>query len=132
TVGLTTPKAYIEWNLEKETVAVNGDTSPLAELARISGGKLLVKLTWIAPYMNVQYTYEPNPSRVELKYVTPTGEMYKESGYPEDNQPNSRPMAKFAPDKPFYRIGEPVKLIDLSYDPDAEGLPDYEWSGKQD
>ncbi|UUZ78971.1 PKD domain-containing protein [Paenibacillus sp. P26] len=67
-----------------------------------------------------------------MKYVTPTGELYKESGYPEDTQPNSRPVAKFAPDKPAYRIGEPVKLVDLSYDPDAEGLPDYEWSGKQE
>ncbi|CAG7595151.1 hypothetical protein PAESOLCIP111_00027 [Paenibacillus solanacearum] len=131
-VGLTAPKAYVEWELERGVASVNGTESPLEEIALIADGALLVKLDWIAPYMNAACIYDSNDSRVELVYVQPTDRAYRESDYPGDTQPNSRPIAIFATDKAVYRIGEPVAYIDLSYDPDSEGLPKYEWKGKQD
>lgn len=132
TVGLATGRAYLEWDLQRGIASVNGDQVPLQETAIVRDGSLLVKLTWVAPYLEVAYVYRPNPSRVELTYVQKPGSAYRESVYPEDAQPNSRPIAKFATDKAVYRIGEPVRYVDLSYDPDAEGLPKYEWSGKKD
>lgn len=132
TAGLTGPRAYLEWDLAAGTVSANGETVPFADAAIIRDGTLLAKLSWIAPYLNITYAFQPDPGRITLTYVQPVDTAYRESAYPEDNQPNSRPIAKFMTDKAVYRIGEPVEYIDLSYDPDAEGLPQYEWSGKQD
>jgi hypothetical protein len=132
TVGLTTPKAYLEWNLERGIASANAETVTLQDAAVIRDGNLLVKLSWVAKYLEVEYAFKPNPGRVELTYVEHTDSAYKGSNYPEDNQPNSQPIAKFATDKAVYRIGESVKYIDLSYDPDAEGLPQYEWTGKEE
>ncbi|MEI7025943.1 stalk domain-containing protein [Paenibacillus sp. y28] len=131
TAGLTTPNAYLEWDLARQTVSVNGSSVPLEETSLISDGVLLVKLSWIAPYLQVNYAFQSHPARVDLTYVQPTDTAYRESGYSEDLQRNSRPIAVFVPDKPFYRLGEPVSYIDLSYDPDAEGLPEYKWSGNK-
>ncbi|WP_174349883.1 stalk domain-containing protein [Paenibacillus sp. JMULE4] len=131
TAGLTTPSAYLEWDLVRQTVRVNGASMPLKETAFISDGALLVKLSWIAPYLQVQYAFQPDPGRVDIVYVQPTDTAYRESGYSEDTLPNSRPIAVFTTDKPSYRLGEPVSYIDLSYDPDAEGLPEYRWTGNQ-
>ncbi|CAG7619311.1 copper amine oxidase N-terminal domain-containing protein [Paenibacillus allorhizosphaerae] len=131
-VGLTAPKAYVEWELDRGIASVNGTESPLPETAVLADGTLLVKLDWIAPYMNATCVYDSNRSRVELIYVQPTDRAYRESHYPGDTQPNSRPIAIFATDKAVYRIGEPVAYIDLSYDPDSEGLPKYEWTGNKE
>ncbi|WP_166239688.1 stalk domain-containing protein [Paenibacillus turpanensis] len=131
-VGLTTPLAYIEWNLGAGTAAVNGKTLPIAETAVVQDGKLLAKLSWLAPYMQAAYSYEPNPSRVTLTFVQAPNAPYSESVYSEDKQPNSRPMAKFMTDKAEYRIGEPVQYFQMSYDPDSEGLPEIQWTGKKD
>ncbi|MEK8128697.1 copper amine oxidase N-terminal domain-containing protein [Paenibacillus filicis] len=131
-IGLTTPHAYLEWDLERGTGSVNGTTSALADSAIVQDGTLLVKLSAIAPYMGVKYTFTPQPSRVDLTYVSPTDSAYRESVYTEDTQPNSRPITVFATDKASYRLGEPIHYIDLSYDPDAEGLPEYRWKGKED
>lgn len=131
TAGLTTSSAYLEWDLARHTVSVNGASTPLKEISFISEGTLLVKLSWIAPYLQVQYAFQPNPSRVDLAYVQQADTAYRESNYAEDTQPNSRPIAVFVTDKPSYRLGEPVTYIDLSYDPDAEGLPEYRWSGNK-
>ncbi|MED4600868.1 stalk domain-containing protein [Paenibacillus validus] len=131
TAGLTTPSAYLEWDLVRQTVSVNGASTPLKETSFMDEGALLVKLSWIAPYLQVQYAFQPNPGRVDLAYIQPFDTAYRESRYSEDTQPNSRPIAIFVTDKPSYRLGEPITYIDLSYDPDAEGLPEYRWSGNK-
>ncbi|MCZ8515965.1 stalk domain-containing protein [Paenibacillus filicis] len=132
TAGLKAPKAYLEWDLGLDRATINGAAAPLSESAMIADGRFLVKLSRLAPYLNVEFTYEAEQRAVRIRSVSPTGSLYKESNYPGDQEPNSRPVARFMPDKPSYRVGEPVHLIDLSYDPNAEGLPDYEWSGKQE
>lgn len=132
TVGMTTSLAYLEWDLDNATVSVNGTTSPSHETAIVRDGSLFVKLSWIAAYLQVNYSYRANPNRVELSYVQQANSAYRESTYPEDTQRNSRPVAKFHTDKKVYRIGETIHYIDLSYDADAEGLPQYEWMGKEE
>lgn len=131
TVGLTAPRAYIEWDLAARTASANGATVPLEQVAFVENGTLMVKLSWLAPYLGAEIAFQPNPASVSLTYVQPTDTAYRESAYPEDRQPNSRPIARFMTDKAVYRLGEAVEYIDLSYDPDAEGLPKYEWSGKK-
>ncbi|MBP1155726.1 MULTISPECIES: stalk domain-containing protein [unclassified Paenibacillus] len=84
TAGLTTPSAYLEWDLERQTVSVNGASMPLKETSFISEGALLVKLSWIAQYLQVQYAFQPNPSRVDLAYVQQMDTAYRESNYSED------------------------------------------------
>lgn len=132
TIGLTTPKAYIEWEPKPSKVAVNGVPADWEATSVLVEGTLLVKLAWIAEALGVSYTYETNPSRVWLQGTSRTGSLYSESAYPQDRQPNARPVAIFATDKASYRLGEPVRFIDLSYDADAEGLPETEWTGKRD
>lgn len=133
TIGLVTPKAYIELDSDRGTVSVNGNRLPFNEVAAIRNDRLLIKLSWIADLAGITYKYDEASKSVMIRYAGQTSTAYKESELTaEDAQPNSRPIAKFAFDKPVYRLGEPVKIIDLSYDPDAEGLPVYEWAGKQE
>jgi hypothetical protein len=132
TIGLTTPKAYLEWDVKRNEASVNGKASTLNETAVLREGTLLVKLSWVAPYLGVQYRYQPDPSRVDISMVQGFDTAYSESDYYiEDTQRNSRPIALFTTDKAVYRIGEPITYSDVSYDPDAEGLPEYRWTGRQ-
>jgi len=63
-----------------------------------------------------------------LKIVTiQKGEVLTVPPEPE----NASPIAQFAAEKLEYRIGEPVRYIDLSYDPDGNGYF-LSWEGKQD
>lgn len=99
---------------------------PFEELCTIVDNRLLVKLTWIADAMKVRYAYNEELRRVELLVVrTQAGAVVSPDG-------NSKPVARFALDKEVYRIGEPVRYIDLSYDPDAEGIAKHQWTGRQD
>ncbi|MFH5184482.1 stalk domain-containing protein [Paenibacillus sp. TAB 01] len=133
TVGLLTSKGYIEFNPDGDTVSVNGNRTAFEGSAAIRHDRLLVKLSWIAPWLDIAYKYDESTRGVAIQFVGQVSTAYKESDLTaEDMQVNSRPIAKFAFDKPVYRLGEPVKIVDLSYDPDAEGLPDYEWTGKEE
>lgn len=132
TAAMVAPRAFLEWDLERGAARINGGSVPLEETALLDEGSLLVKLSWIAPYLEAEYRFYPDPSRVDITRVRPPEEPYRVSGSSEEPQPNSRAMAVFATDKEVYRIGEPVRYFDLSYDPDAEGLPEVEWTGKEE
>ncbi|HJV46740.1 MAG TPA: copper amine oxidase N-terminal domain-containing protein [Bacillota bacterium] len=43
---------------------------------------------------------------------------------------NSPPVAQFSTDKTHYRIGEPIEYLDLSYDPELDGIHSS-WEGKE-
>jgi PKD repeat protein len=121
------PPGYdILLNSDNKTVTINGIEDNFDSVAAIVNGKLLVKLTWVADYMGAQYTYNDELRRVEIIFV-----RYPEGIY-IDKASNSRPVAKFTTAKPTYRKGEPVKYVDLSYDPDAEGIAYYDWVGKEE
>ncbi|WP_248925740.1 stalk domain-containing protein [Paenibacillus hamazuiensis] len=131
-VQVQAPKAFIEFDLAENQVAVNGKSSPMSGVAKIEEDRLLVKLSWIADYIGMQTKYYAGQRRTDIIYIQNPTTRYKESALPGDELPNSRPVAKFMFGKDSYRIGEPVDYIDLSYDPDAEGLPGVEWKGRQD
>ncbi|MFD0696506.1 copper amine oxidase N-terminal domain-containing protein [Paenibacillus sp. GCM10027628] len=126
TIQMAPPGYNIVLDVDHKTVTTNGVDTPFDTVAAIVNGKLLVKLTWLADYMGAKYTYNEELRRVEIVSL-PTPE-----GIYIDQDSNSRPVAKFTTAKPTYRLGEPVKYIDLSYDPDAEGIASYEWVGNKE
>lgn len=125
-IEMTTPGFNIVLDSDRKAVWINGVLNPFDSVAAISKeGKLLIKLTWLADYMGARYTYNDELRRVEIIHTkTPTGIYIPNTG-------NSNPVAKFNFAKPTYKLGEPVKYVDLSYDPDAEGLVKYEWKGNE-
>lgn len=126
-IHMETPKVHIRLDPTNKSVFINDYWVAFDEVAAIVNGRLLIKLTWLADYMGAKYQYNEELRRVEIVYVK--GAEGLSVGGDADN---SRPVAKFALDKQVYRIGEPVKYIDLSYDPDAEGIASYRWEGKQE
>ncbi|MDF2963600.1 MAG: hypothetical protein K0S39_5335 [Paenibacillus sp.] len=132
-IRLAAPRAYIEFNAANNSVRVNGSVIPFDSVAEIRNGRLLVQLSWLSQYAGLSYRYDDVTRSVVLNYMGQPAAPYKESLlWKDDSQPNSKPAAVFAFGKSSYRLGEPVEYIDLSYDPDAEGLPDYEWTGKEE
>jgi hypothetical protein len=131
-VQMLTPKAYIEFDLARENVTVNGQSVDFHTAASVKDDRLMVNLSWLAGYVGFKTAYNKGQLRTDIVYLKTPDSGYPETAYPEDDMPNSRPVAKFMFGKHTYRIGEPVDYIDLSYDPDAEGLPRYEWSGRED
>ncbi|TDF99698.1 copper amine oxidase N-terminal domain-containing protein [Paenibacillus piri] len=133
TIRLVAPKAFIEFDAPNNKIKVNGSSIPFDSVAVIRNDKLLVQLAWLAPYANLPFRYQDETKSVVANFIRQPSGPYQESQLRgDDAQPNSKPAAIFAFGKSEYRLGEPVDIIDLSYDPDAEGLPDYEWTGKQE
>ncbi|MFC5450894.1 stalk domain-containing protein [Paenibacillus aestuarii] len=126
TITMSPQGNLIVLDVDHKTVTTNGINTPFDDVAAIVNGKLIVKLTWLADYMGAKYTYNEELRRVEIVYTPPAEGIYV------DQDSNSRPVAKFTTAKPTYRLGEPVKYVDLSYDPDAEGIVSYDWTGNQE
>jgi PKD repeat protein len=126
-IEMTTPGFNIVLDSDHKAVWINGIRYPFDSVAAISKeGRLMIKLTWLADYMGARYIYNDELRRVEIIHTkTPVGIYIPNTG-------NSNPVAKFNFAKAAYKIGEPVKYIDLSYDPDSEGLVKYEWQGNED
>ncbi|TVY10300.1 copper amine oxidase N-terminal domain-containing protein [Paenibacillus cremeus] len=126
TIEMVTPTNRIIFDSDNKSVWINGYWQKFDDAAAIVNGRLMIKLTWLADYMGAKYTYNNELRRVEVLYVKSMKGLYN------PNQGNSKPVAKFTFAKSSYKIGEPVKFVDLSYDPDAEGIAKYEWKGKQE
>jgi PKD repeat protein len=121
------PSGYdINFDADHKKVTINGVDTPFETVAAIVNGKLMVKLTWVADYMGAHYTFNDELRRVEIIYTPHPAGIYV------DKDSNSKPVAKFMTAKSTYRIGEPVKYVDLSYDPDAEGFVSYKWTGNKE
>jgi hypothetical protein len=125
TIRMTPPGYEIMMDPDHRKVTINGVDTPFESVAAIVKGKLLVKLTWVTDYMGATYTFDDALRRVTILYTPHPESLYIEK------DGNSRPVAKFATAKLSYRIGEPVSYVDLSYDPDAEGVS-YSWLGRQE
>lgn len=123
---METPGYSIILDSDHKSVWINGMLENFDDVAAIVNGRLLIKLTWLADYMGARYTYDGELRRVEVLHVRSPIGIYN------PNTNNSSPVAKFTFAKPTYRIGEPIDYVDLSYDPDAEGIVKYEWSGRQE
>ncbi|MBH5316477.1 copper amine oxidase N-terminal domain-containing protein [Paenibacillus sp. GSMTC-2017] len=124
-IVMETPTHEILLDTVNKKAWVNGLEFPFDDVAMLSNGRLLIKLTWLSDYMGASYTYNNELRRVDVLHVK------KPEGNFDPDQNNSKPIAKFAFGKPTYRIGEPIKYINLSYDPDAEGLK-LTWTGNEE
>jgi PKD repeat protein len=125
-VEMNTPGFHIEIDIAGKQIYVNKVAVPFEKLALMQNSTLLVKLSWVGDYMGGKYSFDPEHNRIEIIFVQ------RPEGVYNDKTQESKPVAKFTFGKRSYRIGEPVKYIDLSYDTDAEGIKKYEWTGKQD
>ncbi|CAG7650300.1 copper amine oxidase N-terminal domain-containing protein [Paenibacillus allorhizosphaerae] len=125
-IEMVTPTNNILLDSDNKSVWINGYWQKFDDVAAIVNGRLMIKLTWLADYMGAKYTYNNELRRVDVLYTkTPSGIYNPKSG-------NSKPVAKFTFAKSTYKTGEPIKYVDLSYDPDAEGTIKYEWTGRQE
>lgn len=125
TVLMVTPTHEILLDTVNKEAWVNGFAYPFDDVAMLMNGRLMIKLTWLSDYMGATYTYNEELRRVDVTHVNKPAGNYN----PDVN--NSAPIAKFTLGKQTYRIGEPVKYINLSYDPDAEGVQ-LAWTGKEE
>ncbi|WP_246132323.1 stalk domain-containing protein [Paenibacillus hemerocallicola] len=119
-----TSRAKIEIDEVNKSVFINGVYLTFDSVARSFNGKLMVKESWLYDFLGAKYTFNADKKRLEVTFVKKPPSRVDEKG-------NSRPVARFTFGKPKYLIGEPVQYIDLSYDPDAEGLQ-YEWTGNEE
>ncbi len=124
-IMMETEKYSIQFDSDNKKVWVNGKETPFSEAALIKNNRLMIKLTWLSDYMGASYNYNHELRSVEVLHTKKPVGVYD----PEDK--NSTPVAKFAVDKTEYRRGEPIKYINMSYDPDAESIK-QEWEGKED
>lgn len=131
-VQMLTPKAYIDFDLVNKDVTVNGTIVPFDSVSTIRNDTLLVKLTWLSNFIGFKYNYNAELRRIEVTYIKTPKSAYTDSMFYNDMIPNSRPIAKFTFGKETYKKGEPVEYIDLSYDPDTDGLTNYEWTGNKE
>ncbi|WP_438447123.1 stalk domain-containing protein [Gorillibacterium sp. sgz5001074] len=124
-VELIIPNVKVQFDIDHNAVWINQLNRPLDTVAMMKDDRLMVKLSWLSELIGAKYTYDAASKKIDLMYTKLPDEMIA------DENENSRPVAKFTFGKTSYKIGEPVKYIDLSYDPDAEGIARYEWSGKE-
>lgn len=122
TIILEPSDSYIEINLEEQTVIQNGTKLPFDDYVFIDDGRSLVRMNWILDAVGALYKYDSIERKVEINHINlPTS---------VSNTNHSKPVARFTLAKSHYRIGEPVKLVDLSYDPDGENLG-KSWTGNE-
>lgn len=126
TITMTPPGHRIILSPDADMIYADNASFPFSPVAAIIDGSTMVKLTWIRDYLDATVTYNAELNRVEILYIRNADPLLIE------RTGNSRPVAKFTTGKPVYKIGEPVHYIDLSYDPDSEGLPKYIWTGKEE
>lgn len=101
-----------------------GTTTPFADNALVFKDKLMVSLSWFAQQTGAEISYNPTKKSFTLELIIVPVIIV-------DTMKNSPPVAKFTFGKASYQLGETVQYVDLSYDPDAEGIR-YQWTGRQD
>jgi hypothetical protein len=126
TVLITTPAAFLAFDLSAQKLSVNGEAEEYSETAMVLNDRLYIDLAWLNRYVGYKAQVNEELQRVELLYVSHKGT----AGFFNDIMPNSKPIAKFAVDKQKYRLGEPIRYTDLSYDPDGDSIANVEWTGK--
>lgn len=122
---LTTPTGYAAFRLADRTVAVNGAARPWSKDALMAGDRLYISSSWLEAMADVRLRLDEKLNRLEARYI-----KSPEAGqFHNDTLPNVLPVAKFAVDKPVYRLGEPIRYTDLSYDPDGDAIVSANWIG---
>ncbi|GAB7389292.1 copper amine oxidase N-terminal domain-containing protein [Bacillaceae bacterium] len=118
TIHLQTKKGVVILNEAADEAVIGEQSLPFASFARIVDDKLFLSARAMADLLELHIQYDPSAKRVVIN----------EKGAPAENRP---PVARFTTDKEVYKMGEPVKLINLSYDPDGD--PYFlSWEGKEE
>ncbi|WP_409343947.1 copper amine oxidase N-terminal domain-containing protein [Paenibacillus sp. MBLB4367] len=125
-VEMSLPRVKVQFDLVNKQVAINSVQTAFETIAAMDGDRLMVKLSWFADFIGAKQEIDPVSKQIKLVYVQQPDDLYNEG-----SDTNS-PVAKFTFGKASYRLGEPIKYVDLSYDPDAEGIAKYDWKGKKD
>ncbi|MDP5275925.1 stalk domain-containing protein [Chengkuizengella axinellae] len=123
TIIIEPTDSYIEINLEEKTVFQDGTKLSFNDYVYIDEGRSLVQMGWILKELGALYQYDSDERKIEINYLSLPSSI--------SNRNPSTPVARFTFGKPHYRIGEPIKLVDLSYDPDGENLS-KSWTGKEE
>ncbi|PZE21763.1 copper amine oxidase N-terminal domain-containing protein [Paenibacillus xerothermodurans] len=124
-VQITTPAAFLSFDIAANKLSVNGENVSSEDAAIILDDRLYLELTWLNRYISYKATVNEELQRIELLYI-----HHGSTGFHNDTMPNTKPVAKFTVDKQKYRLGEPIRYTDLSYDPDGDTLTNVEWTGK--
>ena len=90
---------------------VNGRQVPLGEVGVIVEGIFFVAARTLEQTLGLTLVYDNVQRLLTLTYVP--GVAARDT---------SLPVARFATDKREYRIGEPVRVIEYSYDPDGQSI----------
>ncbi|WP_159882300.1 stalk domain-containing protein [Paenibacillus puerhi] len=125
-VQITTPKAFLELTPADQTLYVNGAAQPWGEEAMLESDRLYIALAFLERYVSFRSRIDEESRRVDLSYIRSSTDP---SLFANDTMPNMKPIAKFAVDREYYRIGEPIRYMDLSYDPKGGKLEDVKWTG---
>jgi len=126
-VEMTAPKVKVLFDIDNQKVTVNKIEVAFDQLAVLEKQKLYVRASWFFGLVGAKWELDAKAdNKISVVYTKLPDDLVT------DENENSRPVAKFTFAKKSYRIGEPIKYIDLSYDPDAEGIAKYEWTGKKD
>ncbi|RAV09061.1 stalk domain-containing protein [Paenibacillus contaminans] len=125
-VEMSLPRVKVQFDIDNKLVSINSVETAFDTIAAMDGDRLMVKLNWFADFIGAKQEINPINQQIKLVYVKQPDDLYNEG------TDSNAPVAKFTFGKSSYRLGEPVKYVDLSYDPDAEGIAKYEWKGKKE
>ncbi|MDF2963599.1 MAG: copper amine oxidase protein [Paenibacillus sp.] len=125
-VQITTPAAFLSFELSVKKLRINGIEEDFSKAAFIQNDRLYMDMEWLNRYIAYKTSINEELGRVELLYIITPGTQ----GFYNDTMPNTKPVAKFAVDKEKYRLGEPIRYTNLSYDPDGDEITNVEWTGK--
>jgi len=122
-ITVSSDKVEMELNQSTNLGIVNGKEAAMNSFATMKNGRLYFSARTISQYIGADIKYDPAQKTVRI--------MQQENNVQKVLEPeNAKPIAQFTTDKSIYRVGEPIKYIDLSYDPDGNGLY-LSWKGKQ-
>lgn len=122
-ITIVTKNATLILNTKYKVAYINGTAVPFNTVATLKNSRLLVQLKWVADYMGAKYVYHQDMGRIDIYYVKNPNDVHNGIGF--------KPVAKFTLAKTTYRVGEPVKYIDFSYDPDGDTLINKRWTGNE-
>jgi Copper amine oxidase N-terminal domain len=125
-VQVTAPAAFLSFQLSGKKLYINGIEDDFGKAAFILNDRLYIEMEWLNRYVGYKTTLNNELQRIEMLYVAMPGT----TGFYNDTMPNAKPIAKFAVNKVKYRLGEPIRYTDLSYDPDGDTITNVEWTGK--
>ncbi|RDI95139.1 copper amine oxidase N-terminal domain-containing protein [Meiothermus sp. QL-1] len=93
------------------TARLEGRELALGEVGQVIEGVFFITARGLEAALGATLVYDPAQRALLLSYTPPAS----------FREPN-RPVARFLTDKTVYRIGEPVRVVNYSYDPDGQPL----------